>query len=206
MKKIEDLFRSALKDQEFPYDESAWNDMSKRLDARGGSAGQLKWIIGAAVVASITIGSILYVNNKETHTRNTTDPKLASNGKEFESNSTEGNNELIDNVTDSQTFEDPQTTENIPEKIINTKSKVIVSEKEELIIEEIPCCGDDEPVAEEILVPPVYREVLIKEEEKETIATAQEESLVFPPVSNHCLNDEWIYSNKNTKSIWVNTP
>ena len=68
MKKIEDLFRSALKDQELPYDESAWNDMSKRLDARGGSVGHLKWILGAAVVAAISIGSILYVNNDNTNT------------------------------------------------------------------------------------------------------------------------------------------
>ena len=30
MKKIEDLFKSALRDQELPYDESAWNEMSKK--------------------------------------------------------------------------------------------------------------------------------------------------------------------------------
>ena len=46
MKKIEDLFKSALKDQELPYNESAWNDMSKKLDARsGGASGNLKWTL-----------------------------------------------------------------------------------------------------------------------------------------------------------------
>ena len=33
MKKIEDLFKSALRDQELPYDERAWNEMSKKLDS-----------------------------------------------------------------------------------------------------------------------------------------------------------------------------
>jgi hypothetical protein len=205
MKKIEDLFRTALKDQELPYDESAWNDMSKRLDARGGSAGQLKWILGAAVVASITIGSILYVNNKETNTINTTDLKLTSNGQEFESNSTERNNE-IDDVIDSQTFEDSQTPKNTTEKTINAKSKVIDSKKEELIIEEIPCCGDLEPVVEEILVPPVYREPIIEKEVKEQVPLIKTENLIFAPVSNQCKNNEWTYYNKNNLSIWIKNP
>ena len=47
MKKIEDLFKSALKDQELPYHESAWKDMSKKLDARSaGASGNFNWIFG----------------------------------------------------------------------------------------------------------------------------------------------------------------
>ena len=208
MKKIEDLFRSALKDQELPYDQSAWKEMSKRLDARGGGAGQLKWILGVAVVAAITIGSILYVNNEETNTKNTTDPKLASNDKKFESNSTEGNNESLNNDTDSQSFEDPQTpdntSDNTSDNTKNTTSTGTDSEKEEVIV--ISCCEEYFSVEEEILVPPVYREALIEKEEKETVSINKKENLVFPPVSNHCINEEWTYANKNTKSVWLSTP
>ena len=59
---------------------------------------------------------------------------------------------------------------------------------------------------QEILIPPVYRETILEKEEKETIITSEKETLVFPPVSNHCLNEEWSYTNKNKKSVWLNTP
>ena len=66
MKKIEDLFKSALRDQELPYDESAWNEMSKKLDARsggGGASGNLKWILGTAGAIVVSVGVLLYMDN-----------------------------------------------------------------------------------------------------------------------------------------------
>ena len=206
MKKIEDLFRTALQDQELPYDESAWNEMSKRLDARGGSAGHLKWILGSAVVLAITIGSILYINDKETNTKNTIKPKLANNEKKIESNSNENKKESNDLNKESKSVEVNLTTENITkvEKGTLISGNDIV--KKDLTANKIACCGDDISVVQEILIPPVYRETILEKEEKETIITSEKETLVFPPVSNHCLNEEWSYTNKNKKSVWLNTP
>jgi hypothetical protein len=206
MKKIEDLFRSALKDQELPYDDSAWNEMSKRLDARGGSAGQLKWILGAAVVAAITIGSILYVNNKEPKTNKITAPKLASNEGDLKLNSNEGNNESLSKNIDANTVEDDQSSENTSENTQSSKSIGIDIDKKEFIIEEVRCCGDVEPVVEEILVPPVYREALLEKEVEEQLPTMNSENLVFASISNYCLNEEWSYFNKNNVSVWLNSP
>ena len=64
MKRLEDLFKSALKDQELPYDEGAWNQMSKKLDARSaGASGNFNWIFGAAGILLITVGTLIYLNS-----------------------------------------------------------------------------------------------------------------------------------------------
>ena len=79
MKKIEDLFKSALKDQELPYNESAWKDMSKKLDARsGGVSGNLKWILGVAGAVVVTVCVMLYTYNN-TDVKDQSNNQIASN-------------------------------------------------------------------------------------------------------------------------------
>ena len=140
------------------------------------------------------------------NSKNSTEPKLASNQQELESKSNDENHESVHSNKESNTMQDAQAGENTPKVAESTTSTGIDSDKEEIIVKEVYCCGDGVPVVEEILVPPVYREALIEKEEKETVTINKKENLVFPPVSNHCVNEEWTYGNKNTKSVWLSTP
>lgn len=202
MKKLEDLFKSALRDQELPYNEGAWNQMSKKLDARsGGASGNLNWILGAAGVLVVVVGTLLYLNNdNETKTENNSKNKLAGLKPKTEDNASTNNVEAIQPIETKQ--EEIESIEVSNEKTVpKNKAKSIELEKPEVI--EHTCCGDDEKLVR--LIPPVYRETTL-EEEPEEINTAKEEVLIFNISIDKCLNDEFIYSNENNKSIWINTP
>ena len=211
MKKIDDLFKSALKGHELPYNESAWNEMSKRLDARGGSAGYLKWICGVSV-AAIAIGTIFYFNHTDTNTKNNTDLKLVGNNKkEFKSKFSPVNSEEIDSnyVLNNDTITRASETKlKIEKRAIFTG---VTDEKEKSSVKKAPSPIVDKSLVEEVLVPPVYRESIIELEEdvkdNETqVQSIEEEDFVFSFVSNQCINEEWSYTNKNNQSIWLNSP
>ena len=203
MKKIEDLFKSALKDQELPYNESAWKDMSKKLDARsGGVSGNLKWILGVAGAVVVTVCVMLY-------TYNNTDVKDQSNNQ-IASNDLKLNEKTDSNELASETQSE---TEKSNEKL-NTKEVESPNESnQEEVVQIVECC--DEKV--EKLITPVYRETStlpdsVAEIINEMKAAALEESyedIIFDwyVEPNVCQNTVWNYSNDNNKvSIWLKTP
>ena len=202
MKKIEDLFKSALKDQELPYDESAWNEMSKKLDARsggGGASGNLKWILGTAGAIVVTVGVLLYMDNN-TDIEEQSNNQIANTDLKLNEN-TDSNNSESSNVASETQSETDDSSEKSYEK---SNSKEVESSNEsnqEELIQVLECC--DEKV--EKLITPVYRETTVKEE---TVVENPvfKEILTFSTVNDKCLNDVFIYLNENNQSVWLNTP
>ena len=200
MKKIEDLFKSALRDQELAYDESAWNEMSKKLDARsGGASGNLKWILGTAGAIVVTVGVLLYMDNN-TDVKEQSNNQIASTDLKLNEN-TDTNNSESSNVVSETQSETDDSTEKSNEKS-NTKEVESSNESnQEEAIQVVECC--DEKV--EKLITPVYRETTVKEE---TVVENPRlnEILTFSTVNDKCLNDVFIYLNENNQSVWLNTP
>ena len=195
MKKIEDLFKSALKDQELPYNENAWNQMSKKLDARGGASGNLKWLLGAAGIAVITVGTLLYLNNNNNKDvqKNISQSLARTNQNTENTNSNDIDSDEL--ISENQVQEDNVTEKSNNEVKVNRKTTSNETIQQE-VVQIIECC--DEKVVR--LIPPVYRETTL-EEESEEINTAKEEVLTYNILIDKCLNDEFVYSNENNNSI-----
>ena len=205
MKKLEDLFKSALKDQELPYNKGAWNQMSKKLDARSsGASGNSNWILGAAgvvVVVVVVVGTLILINsNNGSNIQDNKEKSIAS----LETKSIE-NTKSNQIKSDELISEDQSQEEDIIEGTNNKtkiKGKTPSNEiKQPEVIEIIDCC--EEKVVQ--LIPPVYRETTVKEE---TLIEnpGVKETLTFNSLTDKCLNDEFVYFNKNKQSIWLNTP
>ena len=200
MKKIEDLFKSALKDQELPYNESAWNEMSKKLDARsGGASGNLKWILGAAGAVVVTVGTLIYVNsNNVSNIQENKEKNIAS----LETKSIKNTNDIdSDEIISENQVQEDNTTEKFNNEV-QVKSKTISNEtNQQEVVQIIECC--DEKIVQ--LIPPVYRETTVKEE---TLIEnpGVKEILTFNTLTDKCLNDEFVYLNENKQSLWLNTP
>ena len=198
MKKIEDLFKSALNDQELPYDESAWNEMSKKLDARnggGGASGNLKWILGTAGAIVVTVGVFLNMDNN-TDIEEQSNNQIANTDLKLNEN-TDSNNSESSKVASETQSETDDSTEKSNAKQVESSNEL----NQEEVIQVVECC--DEKV--EKLITPVYRETTVKEE---TVVEnpVLKEKLTFSPVYDKCLNDVFIYHNENNQSVWLNTP
>ena len=197
MKKIEDLFKSALRDQELPYDESAWNEMSKKLDARsgGGASGNLKWILGTAGAIVVTVGVFLYMGNN-TDVEEQTKNQIASSDLKLNENTDSNNSESSNVASETQSETDDSTEKSNAKEVESSKES-----NQEEVIQVVECC--DEKV--EKLITPVYRETTLKEE---TVVEnpVLKEKLTFNPVNDKCLNDVFIYQNENNQSVWLNSP
>ena len=198
MKKIEDLFKSALNDQELPYDESAWNEMSKKLDARnggGGASGNLKWILGTAGAIVVTVGVFLNMDNN-TDIEEQSNNQIANTDLKLNEN-TDSNNSESSKVASETQSETDDSTEKSNAKQVESSNEL----NQEEVIQVVECC--DEKV--EKLITPVYRETTVKEE---TVVEnpVLKEKLNFSPVYDKCLNDVFIYHNENNQSVWLNTP
>ncbi len=203
MKNIEELFKSALKDQEMPYNEQAWNEMSKKLDARsgsGGMSGNLKWIIGAAGVSILTVVSIYSLYSPET-SKNTDKKKNYAELKKDHKNDKETNKTVqkeseVSNTSskgvESVESSSPVVAESTPITELNTVS-----------VEGTPVPDNNENNVTE-LISPVFREV--QEKNTEAVVKREPEVLRFNKVNDHCLNDKFDYMNTNTQSIWMKTP
>jgi len=202
MKKLEDLFKSALRDQELPYNEGAWNQMSKKLDARsGGASGNLNWILGAAGVLVVAVGTLLYFNgNNGSNIQENKEKSIASLETKSIENTNSNDIDSDELISENQVQED-NTTENSNNEV-KVKTKITSKETNpEEVVQIIECC--DEKVVR--LIPPVYRETTLVDVSEE-INTAKEEVLTYNILIDKCLNDEFVYSNENNKSIWINTP
>ena len=202
MKKFEDLFKSALRDQELPYDESAWNEMSKKLDARsggGGASGNLKWILGTAGAIVVTVGVLLYMDNN-TNVQEQSKNQIANTDLELNEN-TDSNNSESSNVASETQSETDDSYEKSNEKSNSKEAESSNESNQDEVIQVVECC--DEKV--EKLITPVYRETTVKEE-KVVENPVLKEKLTFSPVYDKCLNDVFIYQNENNQSVWLNTP
>ncbi|MDO7614168.1 MAG: hypothetical protein MUQ75_08000 [Crocinitomicaceae bacterium] len=202
MKKLEDLFKSALRDQELPYNEGAWNQMSKKLDARsGGASGNLNWILGAAGVLVVAVGTLLYFNgNNGSNIQENKEKSIASLETKSIENTNSNDIDSDELISENQVQEDNATENSNNEVKVKTKITSKETNPEE-VVQIIECC--DEKVVR--LIPPVYRETTLVEVSEE-INTAKEDVLTYNILIDKCLNDEFVYSNKNNKSIWINTP
>jgi hypothetical protein len=91
MKNIEQILKESLENHELPYDEAAWESLSKRLDGSTPSPFYRKWWV-AASVGTVLVGSALFFtlnsqsesskNTQETTpvvSQNTTTPQTGSN-------------------------------------------------------------------------------------------------------------------------------
>ncbi len=97
---IEEIIKKSVEGHELPYDATAWEQMSKRLDhvMPTKPASNLKWYLGgAAVIAVVSIGAILLSNNLE-------DQKITpSVAKASENKTTETTNQQVQSVDNSST-------------------------------------------------------------------------------------------------------
>ena len=59
MKNIEQLIKESLENHELPYNEAAWESMSKRLDGTTPSPFYRKWWV-AASIGTVLVGSSLF--------------------------------------------------------------------------------------------------------------------------------------------------
>ena len=194
MRDIEELFKTSLKDHELPYDENAWSQMSKRLDAKNGVASSnLKWFIGAASVVAI-VATYLFVTAEETaktpinkHSQTETEKKNVLHPSK-EGLSKEDSSVVSLNVEAKS-----------PENINITISR---DEKKNQLIEGLKLDIIEEQIISD-LIAPVYREVEL------TGLSDNHESQVklhFNKMGNQCLNSTISYSNTNEKSIWLRLP
>jgi hypothetical protein len=203
MKNIEELFKSALKDQELPYDEGAWNSMSKKLDSRnGGISGNLKWIIGAVGISVVTIVSVYYLSNSDSKS---TIAKEKNKYSELTSKD-EVKNEKTTSIEGKEAVISTETVQDSKVVISTHSSKSVKSsetvetsnsQEDSNISDPI---GNSEQITE--LIDPVFREVQTTEE---TI-TETPETVRFNMVKDYCLNDLFSYKNSNNQSIWMKTP
>lgn len=194
MRDIEELFKTSLKDHELPYDENAWSQMSKRLDAKNGVASSnLKWFIGAASVVAI-VATYLFVTAEET-------AKTPIN--KHSQTETEKKNVLHPSKEDLSKEDSSVVSLNVeaksPENINITISR---DEKKNQLIEGLELDIIEEQIISD-LIAPVYREVEL------TGLSDNHESQVklhFNKMGNQCLNSTISYSNTNEKSIWLRLP
>lgn len=194
MRDIEELFKTSLKDHELPYDENAWSQMSKRLDAKNGVASSnLKWFIGAASVVAI-VATYLFVTAEET-------AKTPIN--KHSQTETEKKNVLHPSKEDLSKEDSSVVSLNVeaksPENINITISR---DEKKNQLIEGLKLDIIEEQIISD-LIAPVYREVEL------TGLSDNHESQVklhFNKMGNQCLNSTISYSNTNEKSIWLRLP
>lgn len=150
MRDIEELFKTSLKDHELPYDENAWSQMSKRLDAKNGVASSnLKWFIGAASVVAI-VATYLFVTAEET-------AKTPIN--KHSQTETEKKNVLHPSKEDLSKEDSSVVSLNVeaksPENINITISR---DEKKNQLIEGLELDIIEEQIISD-LIAPVYREV-----------------------------------------------
>ncbi len=215
MKKIEELFKSALKDHELPYSESAWNDMNKKLDARsGGASGNLKWILGAAGAVVVTVCVMLYTDNN-TDVKDQSNNQIASTDLKLnEKTDSNESNELASERPSETEKSNEKSNEKLNEKL-NTKEVESPNESnQEEVVQIVECC--DEKV--EKLITPVYRETSTLPDSvvdminlMKAVAELEEstDGVIFDwyVEPNVCQNTIWNYSNDNNKvSIWLKTP
>ncbi len=191
MRDIEDLFKESLKDHELPYNKEAWSKMNKKLDARNsGSSNGFKWILGAAGAALI-VATYLFTGTNEVPKRS--QAEVLQTEKE---ESVETNHEIQIEATE-------QSKTDLLSQEVEEEHSVVV----------IDCCDDvvGEPMHEEInanpiteteLQQPVYREVA-KSPSAKGESKAQ---LRFSTPTDHCLNQEFSYSNVNDEMIYVLSP
>ncbi len=191
MRDIEDLFKESLKDHELPYNKEAWSKMNKKLDARNsGSSNGFKWILGAAGAALI-VATYLFNGTNEVPKRS--QAEVLQTEKE---ESVETNHEIQIEATE-------QSETDLLSQEVEEEHSVVV----------IDCCDDvvEEPMHEEInanpiteteLQQPVYREVA-KSPSAKGESKAQ---LRFSTPTDHCLNQEFSYSNVNDEMIYVLSP
>lgn len=203
MKNIEELFKSALKDQELPYDEGAWNKMSKKLDSRnGGISGNLKWIIGAVGISVVAIVSVYYLSNSDSQSTITKDK---NNYSEVTSKN-KTNNKSITSIEEKEseisdkTAEDSKVMISTPNSKSVEKSETVETSNSQEDLNITGPIGISEQITE--LIDPVFREVQTTEE----LITETPEVVRFNMVKNYCLNDLFSYKNTNNQSIWMKTP
>ena len=201
MKNIEDLFKSALKGQELPYDEMAWNKMSKKLDSRsGGMSGNLKWIIGAAGISVVTIVSVYYLNNSENTVTQDKNKYAEVTSKDEVNNKNTTSIEEKDGVISNETVQNTKEVASThSSNSVETSETVETSNSQEDLNITGPI-GISEQITE--LIDPVFREVQTTEE---TI-TETPEVVRFNMLKDYCLNDLFRYKNSNNQSIWMKTP
>ena len=194
MRNIEDLFKESLKDHELPYNKKAWSKMNKKLDARNsGSSNGFKWILGAAGAALI-VATYLFMGTGEAPQK--AQAEVLQTEKE----------ESVETINETQIEVTEQSKMEVAKQEINEKQSVLST-----IVTD--CCDEviKEPIAKEIngettseteLQQPVYREVAKR-------PSSEEESLAplrFPYTKDHCLNEEFSYSNPNKEMIYVLSP
>jgi membrane carboxypeptidase/penicillin-binding protein PbpC len=191
MRDIEDLFKESLKDHELPYNAEAWSKMNEKLDARNsGTSSSIKWFLGAAGVA-IIVATYLFVDSNEAP-------------KQIQAEIIQKDQESVASSEEIQLEATEQSeTDIVNQEVEKERSVVIIDCCDDIVVQE--SLNEEtyvEPLAETELQQPVYREVAKNPSATEQ-GTAQ---LRFSTPNDHCLNQEFSYSNTNKEMIYVLSP
>ena len=194
MRDIEDLFKESLKEHELPYNKEAWSKMNEKLDARNsGTSNRFKWILGAAGAALI-VSTYLFMGTDEAP-----DKVQAEKIQTKEKESVETNNKIQIEATKQSEIEVAKQEINEEPSIHST---IVTDCCDEDVKEPIPKEINIETTSETVLQQPVYREVAQNPSSKEE----GKSSLRFYTPKDHCLNQEFSYSNTNKEMIYILSP
>ncbi len=113
MKNIEQIIKESLENHELPYNEAAWESMSKRLDGTTPSPFYRKWWV-AASIGTILVGSALFfaLNSQSESTQKTKEntPVVSQN------TAIEQTENPSENLLDKDNYTSPQTNTHQTEK------------------------------------------------------------------------------------------
>ena len=194
MRDIEDLFKESLKEHELPYNKEAWSKMNEKLDARNsGTSNGFKWILGAAGAALI-VSTYLFMGTNETP-----DKVQAEKIQTKEKESVETNNKIQIEATKQSEIEVAKQEINEERSVHST---IVTDCCDEVVKEPIAKEINIETTSETVLQQPVYREVAQNPSSKEE----GKSSLRFSTPKDHCLNQEFSYSNTNKEMIYILSP
>lgn len=126
MKNIEQIIRESLENHEMPYNEAAWESMSKRLDGSTPSPFYRKWWV-AASVGTMLVGSALFFalnSQSESAQKPKNNTPVISQNKATD----QKNDDLKKSVNSSENKITPQTSTLQSDEVSSVRGSVITSE------------------------------------------------------------------------------
>ncbi|WP_430402933.1 hypothetical protein [Fluviicola sp.] len=188
MKNIDQIIKKSLENHELPYNEAAWESMSKRLDGTTPSPFYRKWWV-AASIGTILVGSAIFFSlNSKSESSKAIEPNTQIAN---ESNTTVQTNKPTENRLNSH--DTPQTnTLNEQQNASNSTEKVEESTNPHRISNEIP-----EVTASNNSNPPIIN---AQKSENGNHGTPSEQKTYLPVLitqTNLCIGDEIEITNPN---------
>jgi len=120
MKNIDQIIKKSLENHELPYNEAAWESMSKRLDGTTPSPFYRKWWV-AASIGTVLVGSAIFFSlNSQSESSKATEhntPIASETNTTAQTNSKTENRLNSNNIPQTNTLSENQTASNSTEKV-----------------------------------------------------------------------------------------